>query len=144
MLKLKTKQWMYIILGWLFFATGFIGIFLPVLPTTPLMILALWAFSKGSARMHHWLYTHPRFGNMLQQWDKYRVIPIKAKMMAMTFMSASAIYLIFFSPVPSYAVFMSVGCMIGAATYVLSRRSRVPDHRPDMKDAELSGLKITG
>jgi len=144
MLKQRTKQWLYIIMGWVFFVTGFVGIFLPVLPTTPFMILTLWCFSRGSEHLHQWLYHHEKFGPMLQQWDQYGVIPLKAKVMAVSLMSASAIYLLFFSTVPHYAVFMSVACMIGAATYVLSRNSKIPaedveEFVPALTETEFSG-----
>ena len=63
------------VLGCLFFVTGFVGVFVPVLPTTPLMLLALWCFARSSNRFHDWLYTHRVFGPPLQQYRRHRVIP---------------------------------------------------------------------
>ncbi|MCC3859731.1 YbaN family protein [Pseudemcibacter aquimaris] len=125
-MKEKTKRILYLIFGWAMFFLGFIGAFLPVLPTTPLMILALWGFSNGSETLHNWLYNHPKFGPSLQDWDKYRVIPIKAKLTAVAMISFSASYLIFFSNIPDIALIVSLGLMIFGVTYVLSRKS----HRP--------------
>lgn len=122
--KYTAKSIFYISLGCLCFALGFVGIFLPILPTTPFMIVALWAFSKGSKKMHHWLINHPRFGKTLQDWETHKVIPLKAKLTALTFILASATYILFFSNIPIYAVIMSVGTMACAITYVLTRPSK--------------------
>lgn len=123
--KNKLKSMLYLAFGWLCFGLGFVGIFLPILPTTPFMILALWAFSKGSEKMHNWLLNHPRFGKTLQDWEQHKVIPIKAKLTALTFIAASATYILFFSSVPTYAAIMSVSTMACAITYVLTRPSKV-------------------
>lgn len=111
------------IFGWTMFIIGFIGAFLPVLPTTPLMILALWGFSNGSESVHNWLYTHPKFGPSLQQWDQHRVIPFKAKMTAIIMMSISATYLLLFSDAPNIVIIISLGLMLFGILYVLSKPS---------------------
>jgi len=49
---------LYFLLGWCFFGLGAVGTVVPGLPTTPFMLLALWAFSKSSQHFHDWLYTH--------------------------------------------------------------------------------------
>ena len=54
--------WLMIGLGWLALAVGFVGIVVPLLPTTPFVLLAAYFFSKGSTRLHQWLRGHPRFG----------------------------------------------------------------------------------
>lgn len=120
----NAKSMLYLAFGWLCFGLGFVGIFLPILPTTPFMILALWAFSKGSKKMHNWLLNHPRFGNSLRNWEEHRVIPIKAKATAFVFILGSATYILFFSNVPTYAAVMSVSTMACAITYVLTRPSK--------------------
>lgn len=117
----QTKRWIYNLLGGLFFITGFIGIFVPLLPTTIFMILALWAFSNGSERFHTWLYTHPRFGPPLQAWQERGAIPLKGKIMAVLVMSGSAVYLIWFSQAPRYAVISAISCMAAVALYILTR-----------------------
>ena len=122
-MQAKTKRLLYMTFGWAMFILGFIGAFLPVLPTTPLMILALWGFSNGSESVHNWLYNHPRFGPSLQQWDQHRVIPLKAKMTALIMMCISASYLIFFSSAPTIAIIISLGLMLFGILYVLSKPS---------------------
>lgn len=117
------------------FALGFVGAFLPVLPTTPFMILALWGFSKGSETLHNWLYNHPKYGDTLRDWDKYRMIPVKAKMTAVSMMLLSAIFLIFFSGAPTYGIIAAIGLMAYGAIYVLTKPSRPskPAEEPEEK-----------
>lgn len=87
---------LYFSAGWFFFVVGIIGVILPVLPTTPFMLLALWCFSKSSQRFHAWLYQHRFFGPALQQWEQDKVIPLPAKIMATLMMVASFSYLVFY------------------------------------------------
>ena len=91
-----------IVLGWGFVALGVVGVVLPVLPTTPFMLIALWCFARSSKRFHDWLYHHRLFGPPLRKWDRYGVIPVSAKVFACTAMSASLIYIIFFRDLPSH------------------------------------------
>lgn len=70
---------------------AFIGAILPIMPTTVFLIIALWCFSKSSARLEHWLLTHPRFGHILRNWQRHQVVPKPAKYFAAAGMSASLI-----------------------------------------------------
>ncbi len=121
-----TVRWIYFSLGWVFFGLGVLGAFLPVLPTTPLMILALWAFSKSSPRFHDWLYTHKIFGPPLQRWQEHRVIPVIAKIAAVGAMTASLAYLVFFTATPWLYLMLTAVLMAAGATYILTKPSRAP------------------
>ena len=70
----------YLSLGWVCVGLAFIGIFIPGIPTTPFLILALWAFAKSSKKFHTWLLNHPRFGPILRNWESHKVVPKKAKL----------------------------------------------------------------
>jgi len=118
----------YFILGWIFFIIGAIGVLLPVLPTTPFMLLALWAFSRSSERFHHWLYHHKFFGPPLQMWQQHRVIPLVAKIMSISFMSISLIFMLIYSSLSilfklSIAVFMLYGVW-----FILTKPSNPPEN----------------
>ena len=116
----------FLVLGMTFVGLGLLGSILPVLPTTPFMILALWCFARSSQRFHGWLYNHRVFGPPLHMWDQYRVIPTIAKATAVTAMAASMIYIVLFSSAPSYAV-VAMGAFVAyAAWYILSKPSQVP------------------
>jgi uncharacterized membrane protein YbaN (DUF454 family) len=86
------RRWLYFSLGWLFFALGAAGAVLPVLPTTPFLLLSLWAFSRSSQRFHDWLYNHRWFGPPLQRWRRDRALPWSVKAVAFAGMAASLAY----------------------------------------------------
>lgn len=69
---------------------GIVGIFLPLLPTTPFVLLAAWCFSRGSTRCEAWLLGHKRFGPMVRDWRRYRAVPLRAKQLAWVTMSVGS------------------------------------------------------
>ena len=120
-------KYLYFTLGWLFFITGFIGVFLPVLPTTIFMILALWAFSKSSDKFHAWLYNHKVFGPSLQRWQQHKVIPVKAKFLAVTMISVSMVYLYFYPMVSQLITILIYIVLFSVIIYILSKPSKMPE-----------------
>jgi uncharacterized membrane protein YbaN (DUF454 family) len=68
-----------ILLGWFFLALGAIGAVLPILPTTPFLIVALALFSKSSPRFHQMLLNNRWFGPTLRQWEETRALSRKTK-----------------------------------------------------------------
>lgn len=69
----------WLLLGFLCVGTGFVGAFVPLLPTTIFMILGAGCFTRSSPRLEAWLLDHPRFGAALQAWRAERAIPRTAK-----------------------------------------------------------------
>ena len=122
----RIRRAVFFVLAWVFFGLGLVGAFLPVLPTTPLMILALWAFARSSERFHHWLYTHRVFGPPLQRWRQHQVIPIPAKIAAVGAMLVSMVIMGWFSNAPPMALWAAGLFMAGAAWFIVSRPSRPP------------------
>ncbi|MGO3346078.1 MAG: YbaN family protein [Marinomonas sp.] len=83
---MQGKRIFLIILGWFSLITGIIGIFLPLLPTTPLVLLAAWCFSKSSVRFHNWLIEHKFFGPIISDWQSSDGIPKRTRNRAILFM----------------------------------------------------------
>ena len=79
----------YVVLGLLCVGLGVLGLFLPVLPTTPFLLVSAWAFAKSSARLERWLLEHPRLGPRVRAWREHRVIPLPVKLTAWGSMIAS-------------------------------------------------------
>lgn len=76
-------------LGWLCVALGVVGIFLPLLPTTPFILLAAWCFAKSSPRFHNWLLSHPTLGPIVHTWQNGEGIPRKFRNKVLFVMWAS-------------------------------------------------------
>lgn len=119
----RTKRTVYIVLGWIMVALGFIGVLLPVMPTTIFLIIAAWCFGRSSPRLEKWLLDHPVFGPTLVKWRKHGEIPVRVKWIAcggMAFGYASFYYSA--RPSPLLAGFVAL-FFIASAAYVLSRPS---------------------
>ncbi|MYL23429.1 DUF454 family protein [Halomonas alkaliantarctica] len=86
---MRLTQIVWCALAYLCIGLGVAGIVLPLLPTTPFLLLALWAATKGSPRLAQWLYHHPRFGPYLHAWREQRAIPRRAKGAAIVLMAMS-------------------------------------------------------
>lgn len=74
-----------IIIGWLAVVLATFGVVLPLLPTTPFLLLAAWCFARSSPRFHYWLLYRSWFGGYLRHWQKHRALPPGTKPKAMIF-----------------------------------------------------------
>ncbi|WP_456409926.1 YbaN family protein [Oceanithermus sp.] len=117
-------------LGLVFLALAGLGALLPVLPTTPFVLLALWALAKGSPRLHAYLLNHRRFGATARAWEEQRAIPLRGKVLATTTVTLTALYLIAFSELPVWFVGISVALMAYGVAFVLTRPTAKPGPRP--------------
>ena len=100
---------------------GIIGIFLPLLPTTVFMLIALWAFSKSSKRLHDYIWHHPRFGAAARDWKLYGIVPRRAKIGALLLILTSSALVLFVLSVPKWAAVTAVAIMAVVLLWLLSR-----------------------
>ena len=73
-------------LGTLFLLLGIVGAFLPILPTTPFLLLATACYARSSHRFYNWLMNHPVFGPLIVEWRTYHSIPWRIKLVAVATM----------------------------------------------------------
>jgi uncharacterized membrane protein YbaN (DUF454 family) len=124
-----TPKWLspvYLVIGLISTATGILGLFIPGLPTTVFLIVALWAFSRSSGRLTAWLWRHPKFGPPLRLWHQHRVISPRAKIAAVSVMALSVLILALTTPSWHEPVFVAA-VVIPIAAWICTRRSRAPD-----------------
>lgn len=72
-------------------AAGVVGIVLPLVPTTPFLLLAAFAFSRSSPRFEAWLVDHPRLGPPIRDWRAHRAIGRRAKVVAVGLMASTLV-----------------------------------------------------
>jgi hypothetical protein len=84
----------YLLLAYTATAFGIAGVFLPLLPTTPFLLVAVWAASRGSQRVHDWIYAQPRFARLIDDWHQQGSVPLAAKWLATAMMIASWSFLV--------------------------------------------------
>jgi len=92
------KRTLFVLAGTLFLAIGFVGIIIPVLPTTPLLLLAAACYLRGSERLHRWMVENRIFGEFIMNYTEGRGIKPRQKAVTLVFLwmtiSLSALYLI--------------------------------------------------
>ncbi len=127
------------ILGTICVIVGLIGVVLPILPTTPFMLLAAWCYMRSSRWFYNRIMNNKVFGPILREWRLYRSIPRKAKKTAMILMpSTFAISILFFVPIFWVQVLLSVMCL-GMLYYIW--RIPVRDVSADSSDNNTSPVE---
>ena len=119
------KRILLLVLAWFCVGAAFVGIFLPGIPTTPFLIVALWAFAKTSKKFHSWLLKHKRFGPILSNWESHKVVPRKAKIL-MVILQIFAVILFHYSLQNIYLTVGLIIILLIVARYVLSLPSVLP------------------
>lgn len=76
-------RWLYVIGGTVSLVLGLIGLFLPIVPTTPFLLLTAFCYARGSERFYFWLLTNKYFGSYIRAWRNNEGIPIKVKVYAL-------------------------------------------------------------
>lgn len=90
------KNTLWIVLGFLAFGLGLIGIFIPFLPTTPFLLLAAGFFLKGSDRLYQWLINHKIFGEYIRNFREYKALTLKTKLITVSTLWATILVSVFF------------------------------------------------
>lgn len=113
----ERRNWFFLIFAYLCAGLGIIGAFLPVLPTTPFLLLAVWAAARGSPELHRWLYEHPRFGPPLIAWEEKGAVSRSSKAVGCTLMAVSWVIMVLITdtwvvPAITGVLFMSVSTFL--------------------------------
>ena len=113
-------------LGWLSVGLGILGIVFPLFPTTPFLLVAIWAFSRSSPEMAERIRNHRVAGPFIRDWQDEGVIPLKGKLLAAVVMSAMLAYVHFTAGLPRWAEAGAAILLLAVAVYIFTR----PGQRP--------------
>lgn len=106
---------------------GLVGVFVPIMPTVPFLIVAAWCASRSSPRLHQWLITHRHFGRELRAWEEHGVVPRRAKWFATVMMAISGGTLAYVTPRDWLALVLGViAVMIAIGVWLWRRPERQP------------------
>ena len=94
------KKFFSLILAYLFLGLAIIGMFLPILPTVPFLLLSSWFALRGSEKLHYWLWTHPRFGKILRDWEQHGAISRRSKITAVVMLIISWWIMFYVTDIP--------------------------------------------
>jgi len=129
----KLIRMIFLISGLFFVLLGIVGLLLPLVPTTPFLLVAAFCFSRSSERLHQYLLNHRWFGHYIRDWEEHGVIPMKAKLFASSMMLIMISYpLLFLSFHPGLKA-LAGATVVFALWYVWSK----PSTRPLSADKEL-------
>lgn len=109
-----------VVIGLTSLALGVIGIFLPIVPTVPFLLLAALCFANASERLHHWLLSHPVFGPPIQDWNERGAIGRNAKWLASASFVGSFVIAMLLDFGPAILTIQAF-CLIGVALFIWSR-----------------------
>jgi uncharacterized membrane protein YbaN (DUF454 family) len=106
-------------------AAGIVGIFVPGLPTTVFILIAAYAASRGSERLHRYLLTHPRFGPLIRDWQTHGAVSRRGKWAAtLTMLLCAVVLLAIMLSVASHRWWMAalpIACMAAVAVWLWRR-----------------------
>ena len=105
----SSLKYLWVIGGTTSLALGFLGIFLPLLPTTPFLLLSAFCYARGSSRLYDWLLRNRLFGCYIKNWREGRGIPLKSKIIAVILITVSI----------GYSVLYIIPFTIGKVLFVL-------------------------
>ena len=118
--KTLAKRTFWLVFGAIALGLGVLGIFLPLLPTTPFVLLAAFAFARSSDRLHQWLLEHEIFGALIADWQKYGAISKGAKISSIASMIA-VIGISLLLSAPGYVMLVQIVVLTISATFILTR-----------------------
>ena len=114
---------LYTVLGSLSLALGILGIFLPVLPTTPFLLLSAAMYMRGSQRLYDWLMAHKHLGPYIKNFREHRALPLRVKTVSVSMVWATLLYCAFFVAKEWWMSVMFIAIAIGVTVHILSYRT---------------------
>jgi len=134
----ELKKFFWTCLGFLSLGMAYIGVITPGIPYSPFVVFAAYCFSKGSERMHRWIYNHKLFGPFLTNWNTKRVFPQKMKYFMLGMMSLSLV-LMYTSGVKPIGVISTACFMALVAIWAWRYPSSVEEHDKRIQEGKKIG-----
>ncbi len=115
---------LFTILGLLSLGLGILGIFLPVLPTTPLLLLAAFLFLRSDRRLYDWLMNHPKLGPYITDFMVHKSIPLHVKIVSVSLIWITLLYCAIFIAGHWLLRLMFIAIATGVTIHILSYKTK--------------------
>jgi uncharacterized protein len=125
-MKRKARRALFLTIGVVSLGLGLVGAVLPVVPTLPFLLVAVWAFSKSSDRVEQWLLQRPKIGPRLREFRQFRVVPLTGKLVGWGAMAVSLGGMVV-ADTPWWVVAPLAALAVVAAIYLARCPGEVPD-----------------
>lgn len=125
---MKLVKFLYIGAGLLSMALGFLGMFLPILPTTPFLLLASFCFARSSGKLHYWLMNHRVFGKYITNYLTHKAIPVSSKVWIIVLLwSSMLVSMLMVGKMIVTIILIAIG--LGVSYHILTLRTlKQPNH----------------
>lgn len=124
-----SMKYLYIVLGTLSLALGIIGIFLPVLPTTPFLLLTAALYLRSSDRLYCWLMSHRHLGPYIKNFQENKAIPLRVKVISVSMVWVTLLYCAIFVAEVWWMRVMFISIAIGVTLHILHYKTARIDNR---------------
>lgn len=117
------KKMLLVMAGVLSLILGIIGIPVPVLPTTPFLLLSAFLFSRSSSRLYHWLIRHRYFGKYIRDYHEKRGVSLRVKIGALLMLWTAIIYSAFWAVELLWVRILLILIALGVTSHILCLRT---------------------
>ncbi len=130
---MSIKRVFLITVGFISLALGIVGIFLPVMPTTPFVLLAGFCFSKSSKTFHARLLANPYFGKLIRDWEQHQILSKRTKIISTGMIAISGASIGYFFSDKLWLQLLCLPFLIFAAIFILTRPSTPSPNRNEKR-----------
>jgi uncharacterized membrane protein YbaN (DUF454 family) len=116
-------RYLFLAFGHLFLLVGIIGVFVPILPTTPFLLLTAWCYSHGSETFEHWLLNQKYLGPPVVAWRTHRVVRPRAKILAGAVITSSLLWVWINEQIPLVGKIAMTVTVIPILLFILTRKN---------------------
>lgn len=129
-------KWLFLSLAWLCVALGFLGVFLPVLPTTPFLLLALFLFARSSPRWRIALMRHPLLGPYIRGYASKEGLSVRAKTVTLVILWVTITVSVLWVADVWWSRLILIGVAVGITLHILLKKTRRRETNPATDPSE--------
>ena len=116
-------KFLFAFLGSVSLALGIMGVFLPVLPTTPFLLLSATLYMRSSQRLYDWLMSHKHLGAYIRNFREHKALPLRVKVVSVTMVWATLLYCAIFVAKEWWMSLLFIAIALGVTIHILSYRT---------------------